>query len=95
MYFIIGFPKSTKQNDAIMVVVDKLRKASHFIPIKSTCKKTYITNIFMKEIFRLQGIPKKIISNKDAKFTSNFWKSCLMVLELNYYLSQPNTLKLM
>jgi hypothetical protein len=58
-----------------MVVVEKMNKASHFIPIKSTCKAIDIANIFMKEIFRLHGIPKEIISNRDTTFTSNFWKS--------------------
>jgi hypothetical protein len=73
--FITRLPKSNKQNDGIIVVVDKLRKVVHFIPIKSTCKVIDIANIFMKKIFRLHGIPKEIISNRDAKFTSNFLKS--------------------
>ena len=58
-----------------MVVVDKLNKVSHFIPIKSTCMAIDISRIFMKEIFRLHGMPKEIISDRDTKFTSNFWKS--------------------
>jgi hypothetical protein len=48
MDFITGLPKSTKQNDNIMVVVNKLRKGAHFIPVKSTCKAIDIANIFMK-----------------------------------------------
>jgi hypothetical protein len=55
--------------------VGKLSKATHFIPVKSTCKEIDIANMFMKEIFRLHGIPKEIISDRDTKFTSNFWKS--------------------
>jgi hypothetical protein len=43
MDFITGLPKSTKQNDTIMVVVDKLSKDAHFIPIKSTCKEIDIS----------------------------------------------------
>jgi hypothetical protein len=62
MDFITGLPKSTKHNDAIMVVVDKLSKVAHFIPVKSTCKTIDIANIFMKEIFILHGMPKEIIS---------------------------------
>jgi hypothetical protein len=75
MDFIIELPKSTKQTDEIMVVVDKLSKAAHCILVKSTCKVIDIANIFIKEIFRLHGIPKSTISDKDIKFTSNFWKS--------------------
>jgi hypothetical protein len=60
-----------------MVVVDKLRNSTHFILVKSTCKEIDITNIFMKEIFRLHGMPKDIMSERDTKFTSNFWKSLM------------------
>jgi hypothetical protein len=81
MDFITGLPTSTKQNDAIMVVVDKLRNSAHFIPIESTCKAIDITNVFMKEILRLHGMPKEIVSDRDTKFTSNFWKSLMAGLE--------------
>jgi hypothetical protein len=64
-----------------MVVVEKLSKAAHFIPIKSTCKKIDISNIFMKDIFRLHGMPKEILSDRDTKFTSNFWKSLFVGFE--------------
>jgi hypothetical protein len=81
MDFITGLPTSNKQNDAIMVVVDKLSKSSHFIPVRSTCKEIDIAQVFMKEIFRLHGMPKEIVSDKDMKFTSNFWKSLMVGLD--------------
>ena len=81
MDFITGLPKLTKKNDAIMVTVDKLSKFAHFIPVKSACKAIDIANIFMKEIFRLHGMPKEIVSDQDTKFTSNFWKSLMAGLE--------------
>jgi hypothetical protein len=87
MDFITGFPTSIKQNDAIMVVVDKLRKSAHFIPVKSTCKAIDITQVFMKEIFILHGMPKEIVSDKDMKFTSNFWKSLMAGLEIKLLFS--------
>jgi hypothetical protein len=55
-----------------MVVVDKLTKASHFIPVKLTHKAVNIVDVYMKEISRLHGIPKTIVSDKDPKFTSKF-----------------------
>ena len=55
-----------------MVVVDKLSKKAHFIPVKTTYKAANIADIFLKQIFRLHGIPKVIISDRDPKFTSNF-----------------------
>ena len=57
-----------------MVVVDKLSKETHFIPIKTTYKDTNIADIFLKQIFRLHGIPKVIISDRDPKFIGNFWR---------------------
>ena len=52
-----------------MVVVDKLTKAAHFIPVKSTHKTDDIAKIFMKDIFKLHGFPKEIVSDRDVKFT--------------------------
>jgi hypothetical protein len=57
-----------------MLVVDKLTKAAHFIPVKLTHKATNIVDIYMREIARLHGIPKTIVFDRDPKFTSNFWK---------------------
>jgi hypothetical protein len=81
MDFITGLPKSSKQNDAIIVVVDKFCKSSHFIPIKLTCKVIDIAHIFMTEIFKLHGMPRDIVSDRDTKFTSSFWKSLMVGLE--------------
>jgi IS30 family transposase len=81
MDFIIGLPTSTNQNDAIMVVVDRLSKSSHFIPVKTTCKAIDIAQVFMKDIFRLHGMLKEIVSDRDTEFTSNFWKSLMAGLE--------------
>jgi len=81
IYFITGLPKSTKQNDSMMVVVDKLSKAMHFIPVKSTYKVVNIVDIFMKYFFRLHGIPKVIISDRDVNFTGNFWKTLFKGLD--------------
>jgi hypothetical protein len=72
MDFIMGLPQIGKLHDSIMVVVDKLTKAAHFIPLKNTHKETYVADIFIKEVARLHRIPKTIMSNKDLKFTSNF-----------------------
>jgi hypothetical protein len=81
MDFITGLPNSTKKNDAIMVLVEKLSKSTHFFHVNSTCKAIDITNIFMKEIFRLHGMPKEIVSDRDTKFTSIFCKSLIVGFE--------------
>jgi hypothetical protein len=74
MDFIIGFPRTSKQHDAIMVVVEKLTKAAHFIPLKTTHKENKVVDIYMREEARLQSIPKTIFSDRDPNFTSNFWR---------------------
>ena len=76
-----------------MVVVDKLSKSAHSIPNKLTCKEIDIANIFMKEIFRLHGMPKEIVSDRDMKFNSNFWKYLMVGLETKFCLAQPIILK--
>ena len=81
MDFITGFPKSKKKNDSIFVFIDKLSKVAHFIPMKSTYKAVNITDIFLKEIFRLHGIPKVIISNRDVNFKGKFWRYLFSGLE--------------
>ena len=89
MEFIIGLPKSKKQNYAIFVFINNLSKESHFIPIKSTYKTMNIVDIFLKQIFRLHGIPKVIISDQDVKFIRNFWRPLFSRLEIVGYLGRP------
>jgi hypothetical protein len=72
--FITKFPRTTRQHDSIMVVVEKLTKTVHFILVKMTHKVANIADIYMKEIVRLYGVPKEIVSDKDPEFNSNFWK---------------------
>ena len=58
MDFITGLPMIARQHDSIMVIVDKLSKATHFIPVKSMYKASDVARICMKEIFKLHGLPK-------------------------------------
>jgi hypothetical protein len=74
MDFVTKLPRTNKQHDSIMVMVDKLTKDAHFILVKLSHKATNIVDVYMREIARLHGIPKKIVSDRDPKFTSKFWK---------------------
>ena len=74
MDFITGLPMTWRHHDSIMFVVDKLKKVARFILVKSTHKTNDIANIFMKEIFKLHGLLKAIVFDRDVKFTSKFWK---------------------
>ena len=86
MDFITNLPNNFRQRDSIMVIVDKLSKATHFIPVKSTYKAVNIAYIFMKEIFRLHGVSKVIVSYTNTKFIGNFWKDFFKYLgtQLNF-----------
>jgi hypothetical protein len=83
MNFITGLPRITKLHDLIMVVVNKLTKFAHFIPLKTTHKATDVADIFIMEVARLHKIPKTIMSNRDPKFTSNFWKGLFKGFRMN------------
>jgi len=63
-----------------MVVVDKFTKLAHFIPMKSTYSANDVAHVFIKDVVRLHGFPKKIVSDRDAKFTSRFWNELFVGL---------------
>lgn len=68
MDFIKRIPMIVMKRDFIMVVVDNLSKLAHFIPIKSTHNTSNIENIFMREIFRLHGLPREDIPSSPIIF---------------------------
>jgi hypothetical protein len=72
--FITKLPRTVKQHDSIMVVVDKLTKDAHFIPVNLNHKQDYIIEIYMREISRIHGVNKVFVFDRDSKFTSNLWK---------------------
>jgi len=73
MDFIVELPLTVGRHNSILVVVDKLTKSAHFIPVKDTYKAHEIAQVFIKEIVRLHGFPKKIISDRASVFTGRFW----------------------
>ena len=79
MDFITGLPKAARK-DTIMVVVDRLTKYAHFCSIQSTFKSSQIAEVFLKEIQRLHGLPRIIVSDRDPKFTSKFWTELFKTL---------------
>jgi hypothetical protein len=74
MDFLTGLPPSQAKKDAIWVVVDRLTKAAHFIPVNVRDSLEKLTNMYTQEIVRLHGVSSSIVSNRDLRFTSRFWK---------------------
>lgn len=72
---ITQLPKTKQGNDAIIVMVDKLTKTVHLHPAKTTITAPQLAKVFMKEVVRHHGLPKSIISDRDPRFTSNFWRA--------------------
>jgi hypothetical protein len=83
MDFVIALPISNKQHHSIMVVVDKLTKDSHFIPLKTNHKAYNVVDIYMREVAHFHGIPKTIVSDRQPKFTSKFWRGLFKGFKTN------------
>jgi hypothetical protein len=64
MDFIVGLPKTKSGYDSILVIVNRLSKVVHFIPVKSTYKGSKLTELYIARIVCLHGVPKKIVSNR-------------------------------
>src|ERR1044072_6605329 len=75
MDFVTGLPRTSLGHDTIWVMVDRLTKAAHFLPISIKSSLEKLTQIYIKEIVRLHGIPFSIISDRDPRFTSKFSES--------------------
>nr|GFB62933.1 retrotransposon protein, putative, Ty3-gypsy subclass [Tanacetum cinerariifolium] len=74
MDFVTGLPQTQRRHDAIWVVVDRLTKSAHFLPIRKDYSVSRLAEIFQQEIVRLHGTPSAIVSDRDPRFTSRFWK---------------------
>jgi len=86
MDFIEGLPKS-QGKDVILVVVDRFTKYAHFISISHPYTAQDIVTIFLDNVFKLHGLPKIIVTDRDPIFTSNVWQALFKALEVKLHLS--------
>src|SRR3954465_1475474 len=75
MDFVTGLPNTASGHDSIWVIVDRHTKSAHFIPSNITYPVAKLAEIYVRVIVKLHGIPLCIVSDRDPRFTSDFWKS--------------------
>ncbi|GKE91069.1 putative reverse transcriptase domain-containing protein, partial [Tanacetum coccineum] len=87
MDFVSGLPRTPSGYDTIWVIVDRLTKSAHFLPIKKTDSMEKLMQLYLKVVLCRNGVPVSIISDRDSHFTSRFWKSLQKVLGTNLDMS--------
>ena len=74
MDFIVGLPKTSKGYDSIWVIVDRLTKSAHFLPVKTIYRAQHYAELYISRILSLHGVPRTIISDRGAQFVARFWE---------------------
>ncbi len=75
MDFITGFPRTKRGNNAIFVVIDRLSKVAHFLPVHESITASQLADLYISQIVSLHGVPLEINSDRGSLFTSRFWES--------------------
>jgi transposase InsO family protein len=78
MDFIVGLPNTSQKHDSIWVIIDRLTKTAHFLPVHGVPKK--YAEVYLDQIVQLHGVPKTIISDRGAQFIAHFWEQLQTVL---------------
>ena len=87
MDFVVGLPRSRAGFDAISVIVDKLTKSAHFLPVRTKFSLDRLAELYVNKIVRLHGVPVTIVSDRDPRFTSRFWPKLQNALGITLHFS--------
>ena len=71
---VSDFPLTQRKHDSVLIIVDRLIKSAHFLPVQLYYYMDRLAELFVSEIVQLHGIPLSIESDRDPRFTSRFWK---------------------
>jgi hypothetical protein len=78
--FIVRLPKTSRGNDSILVFVDKLTKMVHFVACKEKTSARELAELYVDNVFRLHGLSREFITDRDPRFTSAFWQEIAELL---------------
>ena len=87
MYFVTGLPWTQRKHDAIWVIVDRLTKFAHFLPVNVEDSLEKLAKLYVDEIVRLHGVPVSIVLDRDPRLTSRFWPSLQTTLGTRLHFS--------
>lgn len=88
MDFITGLPTAAgRMNDSIWLIVDRLTKVAHLISVQSSDKSSYLASRYIKKIVKFHGVPANIVSDRDPKFSSKFWRALQEALGTKVHMS--------
>jgi len=77
MDFVTHLPRSSRGHDSIWVIMDRLTKSAHFLPVRQKMSLDKLAELYIREIMRLHGVPLSIILDRDPRFTSRFCRLCI------------------
>ncbi|GJW50615.1 putative reverse transcriptase domain-containing protein [Tanacetum coccineum] len=92
MNFVTKLPRTSCGHDTIGVIVDRLTKSAHFLPMREDYKMERLARLYLNEIVAKHGVPISIISDRDSRFTSRFWQSMQEALETRLDMSSSFTI---
>ena len=87
MDFVTHLPRTSRGHDAVWVIVARITKSAYFLAVRMTFTLEEFCGLYIRDIVRLQGVPVSIVSDRDPRFTSHFWKSFLKAMRTELMMS--------